>query len=65
MSASKLASKTQHLSQERSKMERKYKMFRETKNALIKNVDKLAREGVAATANKKQEPRGGCKIPHK
>ena len=39
-------------------MERKYKMFRGTRNALIKNVDKLAREGVAATTNKKQEPRG-------
>lgn len=48
-------------------MERKYKMFRETRNALIKSVDQQAKESASAASKKDSGPKGmpSCHYPER
>ncbi|XP_067948960.1 cilium assembly protein DZIP1L-like isoform X2 [Watersipora subatra] len=59
MSSSKLTIKQNHLAQERSKLERKYKTFKETRDALTKEVDSLAKRKAAASSHPSTVSKGG------
>ena len=57
-----MAIKQKHIAQERNKMEKKYKMFRETREALMKTVDDKARSEVASPHVRKSVPKGELSI---